>query len=126
MYIIKGELERFRLTLIVGKTESPVAGIQGQGVAEIPVIGCLCTRVAHLISCTKPSPMEFWGYTNQVRLRGLTENSGFCNLLKAGASLCSCGFNRQVQDMSHATTIAYPQQISFPKHNSSLERIDAE
>jgi len=72
MYIIKGELERFRLTLIVGKAESPVAGIEGQGVAEIPVIGCLCTRVAH------------------------------------------------------AQTIAYPQQISLPKHNSSLERIDAE
>jgi hypothetical protein len=24
--------------------------------------------------------IEFWGYTNQVRLRGLTENQGFCNL----------------------------------------------
>jgi hypothetical protein len=24
--------------------------------------------------------MEFWGYTNQVRLRGLTGNQGFGNL----------------------------------------------
>ncbi|HEY9709282.1 MAG TPA: hypothetical protein V6D48_13850 [Oculatellaceae cyanobacterium] len=24
--------------------------------------------------------MEFWGYTNQVRLRGLTENQAFFNL----------------------------------------------
>jgi hypothetical protein len=24
--------------------------------------------------------MEFWGYTNQVRLCGLTENQGVCNL----------------------------------------------
>jgi hypothetical protein len=28
--------------------------------------------------------MEFWGYTNQVRLRGLTKNQGFCNRLHAG------------------------------------------
>ena len=44
--------------------------------------------------------MEFWGYKNEVRLRGLTENQDFGNPCQAGASLCSCGFNRQVQDMS--------------------------
>ena len=53
--------------------------------------------------------MEFWSYTNQARRRssyedGLTEKPGFCNLLKAGASLCSCGFNRQVQDVSQGTS----------------------
>jgi hypothetical protein len=52
--------------------------------------------------------MEFWGYTNQVRLRGLTENQGFCNLplqvsRRQAASrlrLYSCGFNRQVQALT--------------------------
>jgi hypothetical protein len=47
--------------------------------------------------------MEFWGYTKQVRLRGLTEKQGFCNLRRQVLFVCSLslsGFNRQVQDMS--------------------------
>jgi len=52
--------------------------------------------------------MEFWGYTNQVRLRGLTENQGFLTCVVRYAqrqrdrqvlfvcSLSLSGFNRQV------------------------------
>ncbi len=60
--------------------------------------------------------MEFWGYTNQVRLRGLTEDQWFYNLRRqvslalgngfaerqaaSRLRLYSCGFNRQVQALT--------------------------
>ncbi len=51
--------------------------------------------------------IEFWGYTNQVRLRGLTENQPelLCeDFVTCAGRFClySCGFNRQVQDMRWA------------------------
>ncbi|MBD2440132.1 hypothetical protein [Nostoc sp. FACHB-110] len=38
------------------------------------------------------------GYTNEVRLRGLTQYQGF-GTRAGGFCLCSCDFSRLVQDM---------------------------
>jgi hypothetical protein len=58
--------------------------------------------------------MEFWGYKNEVRLRGLTKNQGFCNLLQAGFECNSCGFNRQVQDMSNKKIFNFIPENNCP------------
>jgi hypothetical protein len=76
--------------------------------------------------------MEFWGYTNQVRLRGLTENQGFCNLRRPGAlvrisfvcSLSLSGFNRQVQDMrrSHFRNAIASLTATVSKHEDTTQQ----
>ncbi|MBD2437814.1 hypothetical protein [Nostoc sp. FACHB-110] len=45
------------------------------------------------------------GYTNEVRLRGLTQYQGF-GTRAGGFCLCSCDFSRLVQDMCQAFLIA--------------------
>jgi len=78
--------------------------------------------VATLISCTIPSEWNWRGYKNEVRRRsfsedGLTENQDFGNPCLAGACLCSCGFNRQVQQMSTLTHALECRKSGFPGVN---------
>ncbi|MBD2439437.1 hypothetical protein [Nostoc sp. FACHB-110] len=55
---------------------------------------CLLTHILHLAPAN-----GIRGYTNEVRLRGLTRNQGF-GTRAGGFCLCSRDFSRLVQDMS--------------------------
>lgn len=63
-------------------------------------------QLSRLTSCSKPSPREFWGYTNQVRLRRLAKIIGFVTGVGRFRS-CSWGFNQPLQDRSLSTSVNF-------------------